>query len=86
MTVDIVRAWKDPEYRKTLTSEELASLPPNPAGQPELTEEELATIAGAGATSRFPSLSHCPSCINTEAVSCSASFNCSSPKCELKDL
>ena len=31
MAVDIVRAWKDPEYRKTLTSEELAALPENPA-------------------------------------------------------
>jgi mersacidin/lichenicidin family type 2 lantibiotic len=32
MTVDIVRAWKDPEYRKTLTPEEWATVPPNPAG------------------------------------------------------
>ncbi|HVS89393.1 MAG TPA: mersacidin/lichenicidin family type 2 lantibiotic [Candidatus Acidoferrum sp.] len=46
MTVDIVRAWKDPEYHKTLTPEELASLPPHPAGFAELTDEELTRIAG----------------------------------------
>ncbi|MFV8750616.1 mersacidin/lichenicidin family type 2 lantibiotic [Nannocystaceae bacterium ST9] len=33
----IVRAWKDPMFRATLTPEQLASLPPNPAG-PAYTE------------------------------------------------
>ncbi len=48
MPVDIVRAWKDPEYRKSLTPEELASLPPNPAGDTEIPEEDLTTVSGAG--------------------------------------
>jgi mersacidin/lichenicidin family type 2 lantibiotic len=46
MTVDIARAWKDPEYRKSLTAEELASLPPNPAGSPEISEAELGRVSG----------------------------------------
>jgi mersacidin/lichenicidin family type 2 lantibiotic len=46
MTVDIARAGKDPEYRKTLTPEELASLPPKPAADPELTAKELNGVAG----------------------------------------
>jgi mersacidin/lichenicidin family type 2 lantibiotic len=46
MAVDIVRAWKDPEYRKTLTPEELASLPENPAGKVELTGKDLDSVAG----------------------------------------
>lgn len=46
MEIDIVRAWKDAEYRKTLTPEQLATLPPSPAGSPELTEDELKSIAG----------------------------------------
>ena len=46
MAVDIARAWKDPEYKKTLTPEELASLPPNPAGSAELAEEQLEGVAG----------------------------------------
>jgi mersacidin/lichenicidin family type 2 lantibiotic len=49
MAVDIVRAWKDPEYRKTLTPEELASLPENPAGKPELTADDLANVVGGAA-------------------------------------
>ena len=46
MAVDIELAWKDPEYRKTLTQEELASLPPNPAGSSEVSDEELTNVSG----------------------------------------
>ena len=53
MAIDIARAWKDPEYRKTLTAEELASLPPNPAGPAELSNEDLEQVSGA-------SLVNCP--------------------------
>ena len=48
MSIDIARAWKDAEYRKTLTREELASLPPNPAGSTEITKEQLDEVAGGG--------------------------------------
>jgi mersacidin/lichenicidin family type 2 lantibiotic len=53
MTVDIVRAWKDPEYRKSLSPEELASLPPNPAVDPELTSKELEGAAGGMTKQEF---------------------------------
>jgi mersacidin/lichenicidin family type 2 lantibiotic len=43
---DIVRAWKDPNYRSTLSKEQLAELPINPVGTFELTEAELAEVAG----------------------------------------
>jgi len=46
MAVDIVRAWKDPDYRRTLTAEQLASLPENPAGTEELSDEELSGVSG----------------------------------------
>jgi mersacidin/lichenicidin family type 2 lantibiotic len=46
MAVDIARAWKDPEYRKTLTPEELASLPGNPAGAAELSQADLDRVSG----------------------------------------
>jgi mersacidin/lichenicidin family type 2 lantibiotic len=42
MAIDIARALKDPEYRKSLTQQELASL----AGSGELSEGELASISG----------------------------------------
>ena len=44
--LSIVRAWKDNEYRKSLSAEELAALPQHPAGLVELTDDELAGVAG----------------------------------------
>jgi mersacidin/lichenicidin family type 2 lantibiotic len=32
MHVDTVRAWKDPIYRESLSSEQIAALAPHPAG------------------------------------------------------
>jgi mersacidin/lichenicidin family type 2 lantibiotic len=42
----IIRAWKDEDYRSTLSSTELSALPENPAGLVELTEEEFARARG----------------------------------------
>ena len=50
MSIDkIIRAWEDPEYRKSLSEEERAQLPASPVGQVELTEDELREVMGAGA-------------------------------------
>jgi mersacidin/lichenicidin family type 2 lantibiotic len=48
MSVNIVRAWNDPEYRNSLTVGQLASVPANPVSAGELSEEELLGIAGGG--------------------------------------
>ena len=42
-TIDIVRAWKDAEYRNSLSAEEQASLPANPA---EISDAQLERVAG----------------------------------------
>ena len=44
--VDIIRAWKDEEYRLSLTEAQRAQLPDHPAGLIELTEAELGAVAG----------------------------------------
>jgi mersacidin/lichenicidin family type 2 lantibiotic len=44
---NIIRAWKDPEYRASLTAEELALIPSNPAGEIELSDAELEAVSGA---------------------------------------
>ena len=44
--IDIARAWKDEEYRNNLTPEQLAQLPPNPAGEVEMSDEDLDDISG----------------------------------------
>jgi len=49
MSVNIVRAWIDPEYRNSLSASQLASVPPNPAASGELSEGELLGVsAGVG--------------------------------------
>lgn len=44
--IDVVRAWKDEDYRLSLSHEELSALPPNPAGVIELSDEDLGSVAG----------------------------------------
>ncbi|HEY2292106.1 MAG TPA: mersacidin/lichenicidin family type 2 lantibiotic [Thermoanaerobaculia bacterium] len=40
---DVIRAWKDPFYRATLSEEAQAALPQHPAGIIELSDEQLVT-------------------------------------------
>ena len=46
-TKKTIRAWQDPEYRKSLSVEELAGLPINPIGYIELSEDDLSEVMGA---------------------------------------
>ncbi|ARV60157.1 hypothetical protein BZZ01_17340 [Nostocales cyanobacterium HT-58-2] len=43
---DIIRAWKDEDFRNSLTEEQLSHLPENPAGILELEDEEMKNISG----------------------------------------
>ena len=43
--VDIIRAWKDVDYRENLSAEQRALLPDNPAGAFELTEAQLGNVS-----------------------------------------
>lgn len=65
MTKDmIIRAWKDPAFRATLTPEQLAALPANPAGlsAAELNETELCEVVGGIALEDSIRISHASSC------------------------
>jgi mersacidin/lichenicidin family type 2 lantibiotic len=44
---EVVRAWTDPDFREGLSAEVLATLPPNPAGAVELSDEDLGMVSGA---------------------------------------
>lgn len=48
--LDVIRAWKDPEYRLSLSEAQRAALPAHPAGLIELTEEDLANVGGGSWT------------------------------------
>jgi mersacidin/lichenicidin family type 2 lantibiotic len=61
---DIIRAWKDEEYRNSLSEEQRAQLPENPAGMIELSDAEMQVIAGGKKQhTRFP-------CVKTFGVTC----------------
>jgi mersacidin/lichenicidin family type 2 lantibiotic len=42
----IIRAWKDEEYRKSLSEAERAQLPASPVGLVDLSDAELAGVVG----------------------------------------
>jgi mersacidin/lichenicidin family type 2 lantibiotic len=44
--IDVVRAWKDAKYRRSLTDEQRATLPAHPAGLVEISDEQLKSAAG----------------------------------------
>jgi mersacidin/lichenicidin family type 2 lantibiotic len=69
--LDIIRAWKDAAYRRSLTPDQLAALPANPAGAVELTEAEAAAVDGKMAYADCGSChSHQPNCSSAaQAVS-----------------
>ena len=68
----IIRAWKDESYRLSLSAKELALLPPNPAGQIELSEQSLDSLDPFAPTA--PSL--CRGCLtrNTWVTRCNQFF------------
>ena len=49
---DIIRAWKDAEFRVSLSDAQRSQLPENPAGMIELSDAVLETIAGGAAPSQ----------------------------------
>ena len=42
----IIRAWKDPAYRNSLSEAERAALPANPAGSIEVSDADLGNVSG----------------------------------------
>jgi mersacidin/lichenicidin family type 2 lantibiotic len=48
LDIDIVRAWKDEEYRNSLSEEQRSQLPENPAGMIELSDEDMGSVVGGG--------------------------------------
>jgi mersacidin/lichenicidin family type 2 lantibiotic len=57
---DIIRAWKDEDYRLSLSEAERALLPEHPAGLIELSGAEMDGVGG-GATSG-PTMCHSVGC------------------------
>ena len=47
---NIIRAWKDENYRLSLSAAEQAMLPENPVGALELSDAQLGAVSGAEAS------------------------------------
>jgi mersacidin/lichenicidin family type 2 lantibiotic len=47
-TFDIIRAWKDEDYRLGLSNEQRATLPASPVGLVELSDADMGLLAGGG--------------------------------------
>lgn len=43
---DVVRSWKDPRYRRSLSLQQLEKLPNHPAGSAMLSDQELKVASG----------------------------------------
>lgn len=46
ISFDIVRSWKDPRYRRSLSTQQLQTLPEHPAGSATLSHQELKVASG----------------------------------------
>jgi mersacidin/lichenicidin family type 2 lantibiotic len=66
---NIIRAWKNEEYRNSLSDAERAQLPENPAGLIELPDEELDAVA-AGGGPILNNTSGGPYCVVTKRYKC----------------
>lgn len=69
----IIRAWKDVQFRQSLSNEEIAMLPEHPAGLIDLTDTELDAVAGgkAGENPTYFTLGTCGwRCFTTTTRQC----------------
>jgi mersacidin/lichenicidin family type 2 lantibiotic len=79
--LDVVRAWKDEDYRMSLTDAERRMLPSNPAGLIEISDMELGAVgggnAGPGGFSNYPAICSCfGNCQSEFYQICSSDFFC----------
>jgi mersacidin/lichenicidin family type 2 lantibiotic len=77
---EIIRAWRDPEYRNRLSQAERELLPAHPAGLIELSDDDLLGAAGGKPPSTPPLCSAlaCPSVVfcPTDVFHCTLQLNC----------
>ena len=44
--LNVIRSWKDPRYRRSLSAQQLETLPQHPSGSALLTDQELKAAGG----------------------------------------
>jgi mersacidin/lichenicidin family type 2 lantibiotic len=75
--LDVIRAWKDAEYRSSLTASQRAMLPESPAGALDLSDSDLDLVAGGtDMILPFPGSNWFPGCPTGDFVPCPSQFFC----------
>lgn len=72
--IDVIRAWKNEEYRRSLSQAEQALLPAHPAGLIELSGADLESVGGGTWTPITPFLSKLLDCPSSIPRTCPPSF------------
>ena len=60
--LDIIRAWKDVSYRRTLNAQQLSQIPANPAGTIEIRESGRGLFLTPAPTCSRQISEPCPNC------------------------
>ena len=68
--LDVIRAWKDEEYRASLSEAERAQLPGHPAGLVELSEDDIDLAAGGTTITITFTVFICPTYLCTVNTVC----------------
>lgn len=56
--MDLVRFWKDPEYRRSFSEDQRKAFPEHPSGPVEITDDALVNVLGAN-TEQFNTAGCC---------------------------
>lgn len=59
LDIDIIRAWKDEDYLDSLSEEQRAQLPENPAGMVELLDEDMGAVVGGRMMADIADMAEC---------------------------
>jgi mersacidin/lichenicidin family type 2 lantibiotic len=81
-TNDRMRAWKDLDYRATLSGAEAEAVEDNPAGPSVLVDADLDGVAG-GRTEHFLTIGCCGGFTTDDTI---CSFSCQSADCNTNTL
>jgi mersacidin/lichenicidin family type 2 lantibiotic len=78
--MDVIRAWRDPEYRRGLSPTELEEIPPNPAGTVQLADVSLYEVSGYGGMApNFPTQGCTGGCPTRTCLGCT--YRCPTAGC-----
>ena len=78
---DVIRAWKDLEYRESLSERERALLPESPVGMVELSDTDLLRAGGAG-EEEPDSTAPCTIALTISVAQVSYEFSCAGNGCD----